>query len=141
MTKVLCIDDDVDLTEFFSEIMKQHWIDALIANDGATGIDLIRSESPDLVLLDLMMPGMDGWAACTEIRTFSKVPIIIVSALDRPGMVVKALDAGADDYLIKPISGTVLIAHIHNLIRRAYAERQKTLIRARKYPTQPLPIG
>jgi DNA-binding response OmpR family regulator len=66
----------------------------------------------------LMMPGMDGWQVCNQIRSFSKVPILVFSALDSPGMVASALDAGADDYLVKPVPSGVLIAHLNKLTRR-----------------------
>ena len=75
--------------------------------------------SPDIIILDFMMPEIDGAMAVKTIRTFSEVPILILSALDNPGMVVQALDAGADDYLIKPVPSSVLIAHIRTLVRRA----------------------
>jgi DNA-binding response OmpR family regulator len=65
-----------------------------------------------------MMPGMNGWQVCSEVRRFSSVPILILSALDNPGHVASALDAGADDYLVKPVPSGVLVAHINNLTRR-----------------------
>jgi len=70
------------------------------------------------VLMDLMMPRMDGWKTCKAIRGFSSVPIIILSALDEPGMVATALDAGADDYLVKPVTSGELMAHIQRLVSR-----------------------
>jgi two-component system response regulator ResD len=75
-------------------------------------------DSPDVIILDLMMPGMDGWQVCSQIRTFSSVPILILSALHSPGLVASALDAGADDYLVKPVPSGVLIAHLNKLTRR-----------------------
>ena len=66
-----------------------------------------------------MMPDMDGWETCKRIRSFSNTPIIVLSALNNPGMVASALDAGADDYLIKPVPGSLLIAHIKTLTRRS----------------------
>jgi DNA-binding response OmpR family regulator len=94
-----------------------------VANTGEEGVKLIREISPDVVILDLMMPGMDGWQVCAEVRSFSSVPILILSALDSPGMVASALDAGADDYLVKPVPSGVLIAHLNTLTRRAGAEK------------------
>ena len=82
---------------------------------------LAKNESPDVIILDLMMPEMDGYQVCNAIRPFSSVPILILSAFDMPGMVSKALDAGADDYLIKPVASSILIAHLNNLVRRANA--------------------
>jgi two-component system, OmpR family, response regulator len=75
-----------------------------------------------VVILDLMMPGKNGWQVCAEARAFSSVPILILSALDSPGNVASALDAGADDYLIKPVPSNVLIAHLMTMTRRGTAE-------------------
>jgi two-component system KDP operon response regulator KdpE len=82
------------------------------------GLRKIKEISPAIVILDLMMPDMDGWQITSEIRSFSSVPILILSVIDNPGLVARALDAGADDYLIKPAARNILIAHINNLTRR-----------------------
>jgi len=121
--KVLIIDDDPALTELLTLVLKAHGIGAFKANSGKEGIDRIHSLSPDVVILDLMMPDMDGWQVCAEVRSFSQVPILILSALDSPGLVAGALDAGADDYLIKPVPSGVLIAHLNTLTRRAGMEK------------------
>lgn len=121
--KVLIIDDDPAMTELLTLLLKTRGLDASMANSGEDGIKLIREISPDVVILDLMMPGMDGWQVCTEVRSFSDVPILILSALDSPGMVASALDAGADDYLVKPVPSGVLIAHLNTLTRRASTEK------------------
>ena len=117
--KVLAIDDDPAMTELLTLLLKTHGFDVLTANTGEDGVAITRKDSPDVVILDLMMPGMDGWQVCNQIRKFSTVPILVLSALDSPGMVASALDAGADDYLVKPIPSGVLIAHLNKLTRRA----------------------
>ncbi|KAF0106792.1 MAG: response regulator receiver [Anaerolineaceae bacterium] len=116
--RVLAIDDDPAMTELLSLILKGRGFDVLTANTGADGVKIIHEAGPDVVILDLMMPDMDGWQVCKQIRDFSNVPIVILSALDHPGMVASALDAGADDYLIKPVPSGVLIAHLQKLTRR-----------------------
>ncbi len=116
--KVLAIDDDNAITELLAMLLRTHGYEVLTANSGEEGIRLIQEKSPDIVVLDLMMPGMDGWQVCKQVRTFSNVPIVILSALDDPAMIASALDAGADDYLVKPISSTILVAHLSRLIRR-----------------------
>ena len=116
--KVLTIDDDPAMTELLTLLLKTHGYKAITANTGEDGIEMIRKETPDVVILDLMMPGMDGWQVCKKVRAFSNIPIIIFSALDSPGMVASALDAGADDYLVKPVPSGVLIAHLNKLTRR-----------------------
>jgi two-component system KDP operon response regulator KdpE len=79
---------------------------------------MIREIEPNLVVLDLMMPEMDGWEVCRAVRQFSQVPIIILSALNDPSMIASVLDAGADDYLTKPTPSRVLVAHINRLTKR-----------------------
>lgn len=120
--KILVIDDDPAMTELLKLLLQPAASNIVTANSGAEGINWAKKFLPDVIILDLMMPEMDGWQVCQAIRDFSRVPILILSALDNPGMVARALDAGADDYLIKPVPSGVLIAHINNLVRRARAE-------------------
>jgi len=129
-TKILAIDDDPAMTELLTLLLKPQGFDVRTANTGEEGMAVIRSDQPDVVILDLMMPGMDGWQVCAEVRKFSKVPILVLSALDSPGMVASALDAGADDYLIKPVPSGVLIAHLNNLARRASLEKNGVKVQA-----------
>ncbi len=116
--KILAIDDDPAITELLGLLLHGYGLKMIPANDGQLGLELARSEKPDLILLDLMMPDVDGWQVCEMVRSFSNVPIIILSALDDPATISSALDAGADDYLVKPVPGSKLIEHINNLIRR-----------------------
>lgn len=138
MYKVLTIDDDPAMTELVTLLLKTHGLDAYMANTGQDGIKLTREISPDVIILDLMMPGMDGWQVCTHIRSFSNVPILILSALDSPGMVASALDAGADDYLVKPVASGMLIAHLNTLTQRA--SKVKTKRAHLSIDTAPLPV-
>ncbi len=124
MIKILVIDDDPAMTDLLKLLLRQTGAEIRTVNDGRSGINMTRSFTPQIIILDLMMPEMDGWQVCKEIRTFNDVPILILSALDSPGLVAAALDAGADDYLIKPVTSSVLIAHINNLVRRAMKEKQ-----------------
>jgi DNA-binding response OmpR family regulator len=116
--KVLCVDDDPAITELLSMLLQTQGFEVFTSNSGEDGIKKIRDKSLHIVILDLMMPGVDGWQVCKKVREFSNVPIIILSALNDPDMIARALDAGADDYLVKPISSNVLVAHINRLIRR-----------------------
>jgi two-component system, OmpR family, response regulator len=118
MLKILTIDDDPAMTALLALLLKRHSLDVYMANTGEEGLKLTREISPDVVILDLMMPGMDGWQVCSQLRSFSDVPILVLSALDSPGMVASALDAGADDYLVKPVPVGVLVAHLNTLTRR-----------------------
>lgn len=116
--KVLVVDDDPAMTELLCLLLKPATTDVYIANTGKDGLALVDEKKPDVIILDLMMPEMDGYEVCQTIRKTNNTPILVLSALDMPGMVSKALDAGADDYLIKPVTSSILIAHINNLLRR-----------------------
>ncbi|MEN4011040.1 MAG: response regulator transcription factor [Chloroflexota bacterium] len=116
---ILVIDDDPAMTELLAALLQTIPAKVIAVNSGQEGIDRAQQHRPDIVILDLMMPEMDGWQVCKKIREFSNVPILILSALDHPGMVATALDAGADDYLIKPVSSGMLIARINTLLRRS----------------------
>jgi DNA-binding response OmpR family regulator len=132
--KAIAIDDDPAMTDLLSLLLKSHGLEIFTSNNGEEGLQLVRAINPDIIILDLMMPGKDGWEVCREVRSFSTVPIIILSALDNPGMVASALDAGADDYLIKPVPSGVLIAHLNNLTRRANAENNGVDLRKHTSP-------
>lgn len=116
--KILVVDDDTGMTDLLKILLSPHSSDILVANSGLDGINMVKTYNPDVMILDLMMPEMDGCQVCKEVRRFSPVPILILSAMDNPGMVAQALDAGADDYVIKPVPGGVLIAHLNKLVKR-----------------------
>ena len=117
-TKILVIDDDLAITELMSMLLKTHGFEALTTNSGVEGVKLVEEKRPSVVLLDLMMPDMDGWQVSKAIRAFSNVPILILSAINDPSMVASVLDAGADDFLVKPVPSSVLVAHIRKMVRR-----------------------
>ena len=124
--KLLVIDDDSAVTDLLSLLLKSNGFDVSATNNSAEGLGMIREISPDVVILDLMMPEMDGWQICKAVREFSQVPIIILSALNDPSMIASVLDAGADDYLTKPTPSRVLIAHINRLINRTGSANSST---------------
>jgi len=117
-TNILVIDDDVAITELMSMLLKTHGFEVMTANTGADGINIAKTKNPSVVLLDLMMPDVDGWQVCKAIRKFNNVPILILSAINDPRMVASVLDAGADDFLVKPVPSGVLVAHIRKMVRR-----------------------
>jgi DNA-binding response OmpR family regulator len=116
--KILVIDDDPAMTELLKLLLSPVNADVITANSGPDGIRLVNEEKPDVITLDLMMPEMNGWQVATAVRDVCDTPILVLSALDSPGLVAAALDAGADDYLIKPVPSSVLLAHINKLVRR-----------------------
>ena len=125
--KLLVIDDDSAVTDLLSLLLKSQGFEVFATNNSAEGLGMIRELEPDLVVLDLMMPEMDGWEVCRSVRQFSQVPIIILSALNDPSMIASVLDAGADDYLTKPTPSRVLVAHINRLAKRNGTLRSSSL--------------
>ncbi|PWH12148.1 MAG: hypothetical protein DDG60_14625 [Anaerolineae bacterium] len=114
--KILTIEDDPSITTFLNVLLTIYEMQVIVANDGTSGIELARTESPDLILLDLMMPVIDGWKVCREIRKFSQVPIIVVSAVTNKERIAEALIAGANAYLEKPISIEELVTKIKQFV-------------------------
>lgn len=125
-TRVLMIDDDIAMTEMLQVALEAKSFKVETVHTGKEGIEAARRLKPDVVVLDLYMPGMGGLEVCRGIREFSQVPILVLSAMSKPGTATHALDEGADDFLIKPVPSNVLIAHLNNLTRRARAERDAT---------------
>ena len=117
-TKIFVIDDDSAVTDLLSVLLNTQGFQVWVTNSSSEGLTQIREKAPDLVILDLMMPEIDGWEVCKAVRAFSDVPIIVLSALNDPSMVASVLDAGADDYLTKPTPSRVLVAHIKRLVDR-----------------------
>ena len=116
--EVLLIDDDADLSVMLRTLLRGQDFTIRAIFTGLEGVDACRQAPPDVIILDLLMPEMDGWQVCEEIRKFSDVPILILSALGAPGSVARALDAGADDYLIKPVHASLLASRLRTLVRR-----------------------
>src|SRR3972149_6552233 len=116
--KILLIEDDVGLAEFVQYQIKREGYLVSIANRGADGLRLAQQWQPDLIILDIMMPEMDGWTVCQRLRERSNVPIIFTTALGAERDVVRGLEMGADDYLIKPFGPKELIARIQAVLRR-----------------------
>jgi len=114
---ILVIDDDPSMTELLRILLEAVSSKVWTANTGVEGIEIAKSNPIDVIILDIMMSEMDGWQVCNAVRDFSSVPISILTALERPGMVAAALDAGANDYLIKLVTSNVLISHLKKLIR------------------------
>lgn len=122
---VLVVEDDADLREMLALNLERHGYDVALAQDGEEGLALATTLKPDLVVLDLMLPKLDGRQVCRAIRRESAVPILILTALDRDIDVVNGLDAGADDYVSKPFSLRELLARVKALLRRSEAGRPK----------------
>jgi two-component system KDP operon response regulator KdpE len=117
--RILVVDDEELVLRSLRRILIASGYEALVAASGTQGLDLARKAPPDLVLLDLSMPGMDGLALCRELRQWSSAPIIVVSARTEERFKIHALDLGADDYLTKPFGTEELLARIRACLRRS----------------------
>ena len=116
--KILIVDDDANIAELISLYLTKECFDTLIVNDGEEALRHFQSYAPNLILLDLMLPGIDGYEICREIRKTSTVPIIMLSAKGEIFDKVLGLELGADDYIIKPFDSKELVARVKAVIRR-----------------------
>ena len=119
--KILIVDDEENICELVRLYIEKDGFDALIAGNGNEAIAKFDSENPDLILLDIMLPGKDGWQVCREIRAKSNVPIIMLTAKGETFDKVLGLELGADDYVVKPFEPKELIARIRAVLRRSAA--------------------
>jgi DNA-binding response OmpR family regulator len=117
--KVLLVDDDIDSLRMNRIIFINAGAQVFTANDGLEGISKLHSHRPDLVILDVMMPGGSGYEVCKQIRKISNVPVIMLTALGQEQNELDGLDAGADDYLSKPYNPEILLARARSVIRRS----------------------
>lgn len=116
---ILIIDDDAQLRRLMEYPLTKEGAAVSIAGNGKEGMRLFYSEKPDLVILDVMMPEMDGWETCKSIRQLSDAPIIMVTARGHDDDIIRGLELGADDYITKPFNVKVLLARVRAALRRA----------------------
>lgn len=116
--RILIVDDDANIAELISLYLTKECFDTRIVGDGETALNVFSSYEPDLILLDLMLPGIDGYEVCREIRRTSQIPIIMLSAKGEVFDRVLGLELGADDYIIKPFDPKELIARTKAVLRR-----------------------
>lgn len=124
MTHLLLIDDEPTITEPLARRLTTRGYEVTVADNGRTGLNLALRMKPQLVILDVMMPEMDGWEVCRQLRAKSTVPILMLTALDDEFDRITGLELGADDYLAKPFSTNELIARIKAILRRVQLDQQ-----------------
>ena len=117
MEKILIADDNLQITKVLSEFVKKEGYEPVIAEDGEAALALFRADHYAVLLLDVMMPKMDGFSLCREIRRTSNVPIIMITARSEDFERIMGLDIGADDYIVKPFSGGEVMARIRAILR------------------------
>lgn len=121
---ILLVDDDVALCELMSDYLSQNGFEISTCHEGEASIEMARQQPPDLIVLDLMLPGMDGLTVCRHMRGFFDGPIVMFTALEEEIDEVAGLETGADDYIKKPVSPRLLLARIRALFRRRDARDQ-----------------
>src|ERR1051325_3610418 len=127
--KILLVDDEPEILEICSDYLKASSYDVVTARDGVQGLAVFRREKPDLVVLDLMLPLMDGLDVCRAIRRESNVPIIMLTARVEETDKLIGLEIGADDYMTKPFSPRELVARVRVVLRRASGDSTIDVIR------------
>lgn len=120
--KALIVEDDINIAELIQLYLERDGFEVTLAYDGGKAVSLFREVSPDIVLLDLMLPVMDGMQVCKEIRKDSAVPVIMLTAKGETSDKIAGLDIGADDYMTKPFEVKELLARIHAVMRRSEPE-------------------
>jgi DNA-binding response OmpR family regulator len=122
---VLIVDDDIRMLRMMKRMLELENFQTITASNGEAALKVFEKEDPDLVLLDIMMPDMDGYTVCQHIGEFSEVPIIMVTAMGNDKEKVEGLDTGADDYVTKPFSASELAARVRAILRRTGSQERR----------------
>lgn len=131
--KILIVDDDENICELLRLYLEKDGFDTVVANDGEQAVDYAAKYSPDLILLDIMLPKLDGWQVCREIRKTSGVPIIMLTAKGETFDKILGLELGADDYVSKPFDTKEVIARIKAVLRRTHDNDKSSQISEVRY--------
>lgn len=123
--KVLIVEDDSNIAQLLQLYLEKEGFDTCMAADGGKGVEEFKSFQPDLVLLDIMLPVLDGWGVCRKIRETSQTPIIMLTAKGETMDRVTGLEMGADDYIVKPFEMKEVLARIHAVLRRTMPESEE----------------
>lgn len=122
--KILLVDDDVYIREIAKRVFVREGAEVIVASDGQEALQKFHEHKPDLVVLDIVMPKMDGWETCRQIRLVSDAPIIMLTSLKSDEEIVRGLEYGADDFVSKPFKPDVLLARVRAVLRRARSETE-----------------
>lgn len=117
--KILVVDDDTNICELLRLYLEKDGYDTVIANDGEQAVECFHKHAPDLVLLDIMLPKLDGWQVCREIRKTSNAPVIMITAKGETFDKILGLELGADDYVVKPFDAKEVMARVKAVLRRS----------------------
>ncbi len=124
--KILVVDDDQNICELLRLYIEKEGFEVVIANDGRKALEMFEQENPDLIMLDIMLPELDGWQVCREIRKKSQCPIIMLTAKGEVFDKVLGLELGADDYVVKPFEAKEVVARIKAVLRRSGQQERRS---------------
>lgn len=127
MSKIMVVDDDSNIRELIHVLLKNEGLDVLEAIDGLDALSKLENEKVDMLILDIMMPNMDGWTLCQEIRKYGDLPILMLTAKGETSQKVKGFRLGADDYLTKPFEPAELVARVKALLKRYHIATSKVI--------------
>jgi len=119
---ILVIDNDPSTAAGFKKLLESKGYNVITSNSSQESLEIAQRVILDLIILDLLMPEIDGWELCKAIRGMTRTPILIISAVNSSEIITKSLNLGADDYLVKPISSKTVLAHVNKLVRRHKTE-------------------
>ena len=131
--KILIVDDDENICELLRLYLEKDGFETIVANDGEQAVDYASKYSPDLILLDIMLPKLDGWQVCREIRKTSETPIIMLTAKGETFDKILGLELGADDYVSKPFDAKEVIARIKAVLRRSHESDKSSQVNEVRY--------
>lgn len=131
--KILIVDDDENICELLRLYLEKDGFETIVANDGEQAVDYSSKYSPDLILLDIMLPKLDGWQVCREIRKTSETPIIMLTAKGETFDKILGLELGADDYVSKPFDTKEVIARIKAVLRRSHESDKSSQVNEVRY--------
>ena len=127
-TKILIVDDDQNICELLRLYVEKEGFEAVVVNDGEAAVKAVNEYAPKLILLDIMLPKLDGWQVCREVRKSSDVPIIMITAKGETFDKILGLELGADDYIVKPFDAKEVIARIKAVLRRTYSDEESVKV-------------
>ncbi len=133
LEKILIVDDDTNICELLRLYIEKEGFGVIIANDGATAVKMFHEQQPDLMLLDIMLPKLDGWQVCREVRKTSDKPIVMLTAKGETFDKVLGLELGADDYVVKPFDTKEVVARIKAVLRRSGSSGSETAVQEVQY--------
>jgi len=132
--KLLVFDDDITTLDVIKGNLASEQFEIYAVSPDQQGIQAVQEVVPDIIIIDQISPNQHQWRLIQEIRTFSQTPILVLSVHNKPGMIAQALDAGADDYLVKPVTINELNARLNNILRRTHPEMQTQFMNGRGTP-------